>query len=518
MNKSEKGIIALAFAGVLIVHNLLFCRYDYWPHLPAGPVLTRFASGLQIMELFSVHITKWPNYRFTMFLLAGLCFLISFVFYVAYAGLWRSPKVVSIGCFFASLVGFGWIAFIVIRPVINSILRFQIACFALWGPECWVSYVLTPLVVATCIFLTIVTCASWGYSLALAETSFEDRHRRFRFSYFSIATLVIICGGLRTAFLLYGDNGNNLLRTFGLEDKSPVATVFITGDPSNRSSRLRPIEIQLTAVVPQMKAPPIALGAGLENLNRVEKWMSQHPMSLDTSCARWTLAVGYLSRWDTDIAYQWLHRCFTTIDSRNRDFTVLLVGPLKPERKILLDEWTDKSKWILSPGYEAALAGQFLRYGDREKADQLQRAALNSSDPDAKTLLKLYSQSDKTLTTGIIRGKWLAGPTRPTRVGLFRASGVNGEPLNFTSTVKLLSQTDIQQFINLIDSQDLKDDGSWEFNYLREGDYNVGFLFAEKPLPADACLQIGDAYKRLSLSKQQPQLDLGQIRMISCNN
>jgi hypothetical protein len=519
MTNTEKSIGALAFTSVPVVHILLFAHYTYWPHLSAGPVQARFASGLWIMEHYSALINKWPAFGFAMFLLAGLVFLISLMFYVRHAGHWRSHKVVSVFFFIACLAGFGLIEFILIYPIINSILRFQIALLTWLGPECWVSYVLTPLLVAACVFLAVATCASWAYALALTNISFQDRGRRFRFSYFSTTTLLIICGGLRTAFLMYGDNGRNLIQTFGLEDKQPPAgTVFIIGDPTNRSSQLRPIRIRLTAVVPQIKDPPIAIGASLENLNRVERWLSQHPLSLDTSCARWTLALGYLARWDVDIAYQWLHRTLTTMDTRKIEFSVLLVGPLKPERRILLDEWADKSKWVLSPGYGAALAGQFLRYGDRDKADQVQRAVLASNNPEAKTLLAQYLPSNKTVTTGIIRGMWGTGQTRPTRVGLFRASSWSGSPLHFASTIKALSSTDIRHFMRLIDSQNLKDDGSWAFKYLREGTYAVGFVFDSEDLPAGRCIQIRNIPNQLNLSKQQSQLDLGRIRMTPCIN
>jgi hypothetical protein len=415
------------------------------------------------------------------------------------------------------LAGIGSVEYLFLRPIIISIQRFQIVLFAQRGPEDWLSYIVTPIVAGVCVTLALMTCVSWGYALAITETTSLDRKRLFRWATFSTVALAIFCVTLKIVFMVSGDTGKNLVQKFGLDKGIPsTGTVFIIGGPSNHTVPVKPIQIQFTALIPQPKAPPIAFNATPENLALIEDWLNKHPISLYANCARWALAVGNLALWNVDTGYEWLNKCLLTIDSRNTAFAVLLVGPLKAERKSFLSDWADRSKWTLGPGYQIALAGQFLRYGDKENADKAQQIVRVSNDPEIKSLMQQYLPSDKAIVNGIIEGKW-TNQLRPARIGLFRASAQPPEHrLDFTNTIKLLSTTNLSQFMNLIDSQSLKEDGSWKFDHLREGNYAVGFLFNSEALTSGQCAQTRSSSSPLNLSKQQSHFDLGPVEIVPC--
>ena len=520
-DKSERMVFALPVTlTIMLVPVYLILFLIGLPRWGALNYQAQYAGGIRVMDVLSRVITKlmFPWIVPIGYIILGIGCLLIFVHYVVRAVNWRSRKAVLY--FFLSQTSLGAIGYFLAKSLEWPLINFYSSLHSWYGEEYWLGFVLPPLLALLSFFLVVTTWACWGYVVGDTETSSESKRLRLHRSYLATGALLIFYGGLRIGFLCYGDNGKSFAETTGLDERTvPIRTVVIVDDSAKNSNRITPLQIKLTAEwlagIPR-PGEPQTFYASLDNLKLIENWLANHPRSLYSGVAYSALATGYLAQWDVESAYQWLHRYPQSTFGRMMDVGVLDVGPLKPERKTALDEWTDKSKWILGPVSKAKLVGQFMRYGDLEKAEQLRREVLVSNDADARNKLAQFMPSSKTISNGVIRGIWNSSTLRPMRIGLFRMSTTDGQHIKGAPLISLLGQTRMSEFVNLIDSSNLKEDGRWEFKYLREGEYAVGFLFDSQNLPAGKCVQIIKNPIQLNLSKQQPLLDLGRIQIKPC--
>jgi len=374
---------------------------------------------------------------------------------------------------------------------------------------------------------TFIFCVSTlMYSLAPCQLVLKDRLRRGVPFIIGLAILASMLLGLKMIFNAYGMHGQNFTEALNLPDRQPQikSVLLLSSDGKGipkATLRSLPITAQLIdfSLIEDVPTTP-------SNLAVVESYIAKNKRAFYLKDAYVIEALGHYANWDVSGGTHWLHEAGMrggSLISRMMALAVLGIGPTTPENKAYLDKWADESIWWHGVSSAAKIARIYALYGDATKAKYFQDKAIelqNSNERDPRLTIEGirhdFTPRIGTLTDGHITGHLILeeGQVSPERVGLFRVGlpGVPGDKPPFHDP-DMGGPAKFATYIYLLDAREIGKDLKFSFTNVRDGIYELAFMFNADKLPANSKIIVKNNPGCIQIDRQRRVKDLSAINI-----